>query len=294
MDNVLFNDTLDRKVGETEEKFRSIFEQSLASFLERQVPVSTRGPEAFEFKDMKSTLPGEVVLAALTATEGGPGRTLFVLSKESAGIIADLLLMGDGKATFSYEEHLEPMRDLFKEVMAAFCSELSLEIGHRVAFEEVKVTLVDLTPADFVGTGWISNRMEIGLAPQHVMYRIVSGEFFETCFPESNVHTETPEISIPTGDDGSFAEAQKEMGLVLDIELPISIELGRTAMLIRDIVKLAPGSIVELDKLSGEPVDLLVNGKMFARGEVVVVDENFAIRITELVTPAEYSRGRSN
>jgi flagellar motor switch protein FliN len=84
------------------------------------------------------------------------------------------------------------------------------------------------------------------------------------------------------------------MGLVLDIDLPISIELGRTTMLIRDIVRLAPGSIVELDKLSGEPVDLLVNGKMFARGEVVVVDENFAIRITDLVTPAEYSRARSN
>jgi flagellar motor switch protein FliN/FliY len=84
------------------------------------------------------------------------------------------------------------------------------------------------------------------------------------------------------------------MGMVLDIELPISIELGRTSMLIRDIVKLAPGSVVELEKLSGEPVDLFVNGRLFARGEVVVVDENFGVRITGLVTPNENNRARRN
>lgn len=292
MDSALFNETLDRRITDMEEKFRSIFEQSISSFIERQVPVTARGPQTFDFKEMKSSLPGEVVLATLVATEGCPGKTLFALSKESAGILADLLLMGDGKAAFSYEEHLEPIRDLFREVMASFSSEMSIEVGQRVSFEDIKVALVNLTPSDFVGTGWIVNLLEIGLTPSQVLYRMVSNDFCQACFPDTETRAEAPEAGAP--EDQVVSEAQKEMGIVLDIELPISIELGRTSMLIRDIVRLAPGSIVELDKLSGEPVDLLVNGKMFARGEVVVVDENFAIRITELVTPAEYSRSLSN
>ncbi len=73
------------------------------------------------------------------------------------------------------------------------------------------------------------------------------------------------------------------LGRVLDLRLPVVIELGRTHMLIKDIVELSPGSVIELNKLVGEPVDLFVNGKRFAQGEVVVIDENFGVRVTELV-----------
>lgn len=73
------------------------------------------------------------------------------------------------------------------------------------------------------------------------------------------------------------------LGRVMDLRLPIVIELGRTRMLIKDIVELGPGSIIELNKLVGEPVDLFVNGKKFAMGEVVVIDENFGVRITDLI-----------
>ncbi len=75
--------------------------------------------------------------------------------------------------------------------------------------------------------------------------------------------------------------------LLLDVDLPISIELGRTRLPISDILALGPGSVVELNKLAGEPVDLLVNNKVVAKGEVVVVDENFGLRITQLMTPEE-------
>jgi flagellar motor switch protein FliN/FliY len=82
----------------------------------------------------------------------------------------------------------------------------------------------------------------------------------------------------------------KNIELLMDVELPISIELGKTKMNISDILGLAPGSIVELDKLVGEPVDLLVNQRCVAKGEVVVVEENFGLRITQLVSPEERLR----
>ena len=75
--------------------------------------------------------------------------------------------------------------------------------------------------------------------------------------------------------------------ILLDIPLEVSVELGRTKIVIRDLVQLGPGSIIELDKLIGEPVDLLVNDNLISRGEVVVFDENFGIRITDIVTPTE-------
>ena len=77
------------------------------------------------------------------------------------------------------------------------------------------------------------------------------------------------------------------IGLILDVPLQVTVELCRTRKTIKDILELTNGSIVELDKLAGEPVDIMVNGKFLAKGEVVVIDENFGVRITDIVSPAE-------
>lgn len=77
------------------------------------------------------------------------------------------------------------------------------------------------------------------------------------------------------------------IGLIMDVPLQVTVELGRTKKLIRDILELSPGSVIELDKLAGEPVDILVNGKLIAKGEVVVIDENFGVRITDIISPLE-------
>ena len=77
------------------------------------------------------------------------------------------------------------------------------------------------------------------------------------------------------------------IGLILDVPLQVTVELGRTRKTIKEILELTNGSIIELDKLAGEPVDIMVNGKFLAKGEVVVIDENFGVRITDIVSPAE-------
>jgi flagellar motor switch protein FliN/FliY len=73
----------------------------------------------------------------------------------------------------------------------------------------------------------------------------------------------------------------------MDVSMQLTVELGRTKMLIKDILGMGEGTIVELDKLAGEPVDLLVNGKLIAKGEVVVIDENFGVRVTDIISPME-------
>ena len=77
-----------------------------------------------------------------------------------------------------------------------------------------------------------------------------------------------------------------DFDLVRDIPVTLQVELGRTEMMIQDVLELTPGKVIELDRLAGEPLDILINGKLLAKGEVVVVDENFGIRLTSIVDPA--------
>jgi len=77
------------------------------------------------------------------------------------------------------------------------------------------------------------------------------------------------------------------LDLVKDIEVVMTVELGRTSMVIQDILDLTPGKVIELDRLAGEPLDIVVNGTLLAKGEVVVVDENFGVRITAIVDPRQ-------
>lgn len=81
------------------------------------------------------------------------------------------------------------------------------------------------------------------------------------------------------------AQGGTNLELLLDVSLRVSVELGRTDLAIKDVLALGPGSVVELDKLAGEPVDILVNDRLIAKGEVVVVDENFGVRVTDIVSP---------
>jgi flagellar motor switch protein FliN len=120
-----------------------------------------------------------------------------------------------------------------------------------------------------------------------------SGEVKEEKSPEDELLEDSApkEEERATEKSQDYATLDPKLELLYDLSLPVSIELGRTNMLIRDILKLGRGSVIEFDKLVSEPVDILVNGKKVAAGEVVVVDKHFGIRITTLVDPSERIKG---
>jgi flagellar motor switch protein FliN/FliY len=88
-------------------------------------------------------------------------------------------------------------------------------------------------------------------------------------------------------DAAAAAGQEMNLNLILDVSVTLSLEVGRAQMSVRDLLQLAPGAIVELDRLAGEPLDVLVNGVRIARGELVVVNEKFGIRLTDVVSPSE-------
>lgn len=113
--------------------------------------------------------------------------------------------------------------------------------------------------------------------------------------PDIPHHTSAPQHQIPVS-MASFESLYEEpvqigipsnLNIIMDVGLQLSVELGRTVKKVKDILELTTGSIVELDKLAGEPVDVLVNGKLLAKGEVVIIDENFGVRVTEILSPSE-------
>jgi len=108
---------------------------------------------------------------------------------------------------------------------------------------------------------------------------------------EEITHTPKTEFhEIDYGRAGAFPTIDPKLELLYDLQLPVTIELGRTNMLIRNILRLGRGSVIEFDKLVSEPVDVLINGKKVAEGEVVVIDKHFGIRVTTLVDPSDRLR----
>jgi flagellar motor switch protein FliN/FliY len=87
--------------------------------------------------------------------------------------------------------------------------------------------------------------------------------------------------------DTNNAEPSRRLELLLDVPLDVSVELGRSRVSIQDLLALGPGSVVELDKIAGEPLDILVNDRLVARGEAVVVNDKFGVRITDIVSQSE-------
>jgi len=171
----------------------------------------------------------------------------------------------------------EPGDELMEELRLAAGAEQDGQVEHQPA---------EKTPANETGH------------PDGDLRNLLSAAF--KADPGAQPVQATAEIRMPAGPSEParpIAEAARpaagptdtvgNMGLLMDVQLPGSIELGRTELSIAEILELRHGSIVELDRLAGEPVDIFVNGQLLAKGEVVVLDERFGVRITSLISERE-------
>ncbi len=120
-----------------------------------------------------------------------------------------------------------------------------------------------------MGMGGMGMQPQMGVQPQMGMG-----------MPNINIQ---PASFTPFSTDVNAMQSQENIALIKDVPLEVTVELGRTSKAISDILDFAPGTIIELDKIAGEPVDVLVNGKLVAKGEVVVIEENFGVRVTEII-----------
>lgn len=131
--------------------------------------------------------------------------------------------------------------------------------------------MADTNTADAAGSEWSDS------APGNPGAGSASASNSEPVFQQLSAESES-------------AGGRNDIDLILDIPVQLTVELGRTRITIKNLLQLAQGSVVELDGLAGEPMDVLVNGYLIAQGEVVIVNEKFGIRLTDIVTPSERMR----
>jgi len=270
---------------------------------------------------LPESLMSQGLVLASTIRKELNGKLHLAIEKKTVAILADLMLMGSGNVDYS-DDHKDAIQEIVNQIMGSSSTTLSNEIGISVEIQQNGAQDVggDLL-SGYKAVGETKLSIE-GFPEQKVFWLLddtllqsLKGSKFSDSMSSSVMDTSLSSLGLssapaqaapqapPVGggmkfDMGgghpadSFASAfgstgNKALDLLMDIELPITIELGRTQMSLKRILELGPGAIVEMERFAGEPVDILINGKVVAKGEVVVVDENFGVRLVALVTPEE-------
>jgi flagellar motor switch protein FliN/FliY len=270
-----------------------------------------------------SVIPGELASQSLRMDvdikKDIIGKMSFAMSKQEVATLSDLMLMGSGHTDYS-DDHKDAICEIINQITGSCITVMDSQLhvlldfgqatvhdfsgvndfkGGAVATVLVKIEefpdqkiLIILDDSLLSGirtkvsktvTGFDTNLASLGLSTASVPNAPAAG-----AGGGGGVQLAAPPAFAPQSGGGAFGSTgNKALDLLMDIELPIVIELGRSQMSLKRILELGPGAIVEMDRLAGEPVDILINGKVVARGEVVVVDENFGVRILSLVSPEE-------
>lgn len=257
--------------------------------------------------EVKAAITGKVLLTSLEVT-GDISGTVLVLIPEVGAAKAAILLTGEDKVPEELSElHLtalsevgSQMADGLKSALAPLSGSITtlatepqvIDAGTvdgeaPLAFAEGDPTLVtgNLTTGSDKGDFWL-------VVSKGMVEGIEKAEGFAEGVPAS-VPGDSDDAPVvqPAGLESVSGKVDKgevtNLDLLRDVSLQVTVELGRTSKNIREILSFSPGSIIGLDKLEGEPVDIFVNDMLFAKGEVVVIDESFGVRIAEIISPKE-------
>jgi flagellar motor switch protein FliN len=204
-----------------------------------------------------------------------------------------LVLAGDAGAEIVDLEsrHTEAIRNTVNQLLHAAGPPLMPLFARSVAFAPVTVHVMgrdEELPGDLAGDQyvWVVRAQATGDVTIDMALFVDEALAADICA----LKTSEPEAAAPGERRAADAAAPSKIDLLLDVTLPVAVELGRARMQIQDILKLTPGSVIPLDKSAGDPVELFINDRPIAKGEVVIIDENFGVRLTSIVTTSERIR----
>lgn len=290
---------------------------ALGGLLGKSVTLSPAGVSAISAGDLADKFFGGVAQVPVTVGGAASGKALIVFNESAAALAADLLIGGDGSnpPDALNDLHLSAVGEVGSQAAAALFEGLGQGLG-----KSVTGAAGELAPAqgsDLPGLAAplggslvaleFSLDIEGGLPSQFVL---VLGENVAVALSgAATAAAPAPQAPVNASSVSGFggsmnapvvqaaqlsqltgslpAGAGNNLELLMDVPLQVTVELGRTQKMVKEVLALGPGSVLELDKLAGEPVDILVNEKPIAKGEVVVIDENFGIRVTEILAPKD-------
>jgi len=259
---------------------------ALSTLLNRTLTVDLDPTLLEGFEAVGERLPRPWVVAEVRFTRGLRGTHVLIIPRADAAALAQLALGQEPSESPGLSlDHETALRDMINQMMSSACASLKGLLDRPVAFATTDLTFIEhgdswTPPAHWAGVARVSVEGTRLATLALTIPDIVAEELSARSEPAQRGEAE----GVPAGGQASGLD------LILDITLPITVELGRTKMLIRDVLALSAGSVIELDKLAGEPVEILVNDRPIARGEVVIIDENFGVRLTHISRPADRIR----
>ncbi len=261
---------------------------------------------------LRNDFPGRYVQVSMDYSGGLAGKNLIVYNFNDAGSIS-ALMMGDESGTAPTdlsEAHQSTIQEFTNQLLSSLATQFASSLGSGINTSPAILSSVN-NPAelqlpmggsiykvtyDFSIEGVLSSKLYHIMDPNLVSGLSSSVGYAPQPAGQPQAFQQQQQVGIspvkfPPLDEGIPQGVGGNISLLLDVPMTLTVELGRTTQLVQDILGLGEGSIIELDKLAGEPVDLLVNGKLIAKGEVVVIDENFGVRVTDIVSPADRLSG---
>ncbi len=289
---------------------------SLAGYLGRDIVISNAVIEIKSSDSIRSDFKKKYVQLPIDYSGGFNGKNLIIFNFGDAEVISSLMMGDDSGARPAEltEAHQSTIQEFVNQMLSSVATGFSNKFGRSINTSQPVLSIIQksselqLPPGrDLVKITYNINIenlinskfyhiMDLQLATDLAKIKGGSSGSGQQQAMQSHsydaVESSGQQVGInpvkfpPLGESVPYG-AGSNISLLMDVPMTLTVELGRTRQLVRDILGLGEGSIIELDKLAGEPVDLLVNGKLIAKGEVVVIDENFGVRVTDIVSPAE-------
>jgi flagellar motor switch protein FliN/FliY len=289
-------------------KLQMVFEASnkasattLESILNKKVDITLKEVAGRNSQQLSKELPQNIIFTEVEMAGDVDGSTYLVLPKESGAVIADIMMGGEGTSPPDElsDLYIGALSETFQQILNAGNVNIAENTGKNIEILSPKVSVVDLKSKDLPiaekNLLMIKSKLNIeGLVKDGDMVQLFPINTAQALAGEGIAPS--PGKPMPSGvhpvQFGALKSAQVQqlptnIKLLMDVPLQVTVELGRTQMQIRNVLELGAGSIIELEKAAGEPVDILVNGKLVAKGTVVVIDENFGVRITDIISPQQ-------
>ena len=206
------------------------------------------------------------------------GKLYFFIEPEYGAKLADMMVMGDGNVEFNEEEHLDALKELSNQTFGSFVTEVTTEFDKTIHVDDSEAKFVEkmgLPEPAF-------HCVKIQFDEENFAYFVLSESFLNAFEGDSGGETKEA-LKI---DPESLLE-NRNLQTILNTDLDITIIYGSSKMKISDILAVNAESIIELDKHANEPVDVYVNGKIFAKGEIIVVEKNYGIVIKKIISIRE-------
>jgi flagellar motor switch protein FliN/FliY len=292
----------------------------LTTITNEQLEINSIDEIPFDFEIIQKDVDIPLVFLSVNYSGDQNFQLQFALPRKMVAMLSDFMMLGDGSAEYDPSEHNDAIKEMFNQILGSLTAELSGE-GINITGDVSNVESTDLEiQKEFLADN-IMIPFTIKIIGQELkMYLVldqVAIDSIESLFPtiESNASNEpsmdellgqlggnesknqsVPQpseqrpVNVSRADFSEFDNRKPEianninLGLLMDINLPVTVELGRKNMRIKELLDLGQGSVVELDKLAGDFVDVLINGQKFAVGEIMVADDNFAVRIVNLIS----------